>query len=183
MFRGTEITDGPNKILFGITGSTQFNSSVYGIGLDMGNEIVTYLSGSQHNFNVGSNIDNDGTPIFTVGPSGGIINAGYDLNVTGVVSSPNAFNNYSDYRIKKDVKPLNDTYTVDKLRPVSYYNTLSNKTDVGLIAHEIQDLYPFMVNGIKDGPKPQGISYTSLIGILIKEIQRLKERVDILENK
>ena len=103
--------------------------------------------------------------------------------VYGEAGGTSAWNSYSDYRIKKDIEPLNDTYTVDKLIPVTYYNTLSNKNDVGLIAHELQDIYPFMVSGIKDGPNIQSVEYTALIGVLIKEIQRLKERVDILENK
>ena len=115
------------------------------------------------------------------GTSGNLDVSG-NLYVTGTSGGVNAWT-VSDYRIKKDVQNLDDLYTVDKLRPVSYYNTLSNKNDVGLIAHELQDEYPFMVHGIKDGPKTQGVQYTSLIGILIKEIQRLKERVDILENK
>jgi hypothetical protein len=43
--------------------------------------------------------------------------------------------------------------------------------------------YPFLVNGTKDGEQFQSVNYTGLIGILTKEIQEIKERVKILEDK
>ena len=92
-----------------------------------------------------------------------------------------AFNSTSDYRIKDNVKTLNENDTIDNLRPVKYTNKLTNKTDVGLIAHELQELFPFLVNGEKDGPNYQSVNYIGLIGLLIKEIQNLKARVLKLE--
>ena len=53
--------------------------------------------------------------------------------------------------------------------------------DIGLIAHELQEHYPFLVNGEQDGDKLQKINYIGLVGILIKEIQELKKRVSLLE--
>ena len=78
--------------------------------------------------------------------------------------------------------PLDETFTVDNLRPVTYNNTKLKKQDIGLIAHELQEVYPFLVNGEKDGKEMQSVNYTGLIGILIKEIQELKKRVKKLEN-
>ena len=65
-------------------------------------------------------------------------------------------------------------YNTDKLRPVSYLNTVSNKQSMGLIAHELQEEYPFLVDGEKDGATNQSVDYIGLIAILIKEIQDLK---------
>ena len=48
---------------------------------------------------------------------------------------------------------------------------------MGFIAHEIQELYPFLVNGQKDGEQTQSLNYIGLIGILTKEIQDLKRRL------
>ena len=108
-------------------------------------------------------------------------------SVTAVLCSGSitaaSFTATSDYRIKHDVQTLNDTYKVDKLRPVSYYNTLTKNKDIGVIAHELHEVYPFMVTGEKDGEQNQSVNYMALIGILIKEIQQLKERVELLENK
>ena len=97
-----------------------------------------------------------------------------------------AFNVTSDYRIKEDVCSLHilpDEFTVDKLRPVCYYNNQTKKQDIGLIAHELQEEYPFLVNGEKDGENYQSVNYNGLIGILIKEIQELKSRIALLEQK
>jgi hypothetical protein len=44
-------------------------------------------------------------------------------------------------------------------------------------------VYPFLVTGEKDGENLQSVNYNGVIGILIKEIQVLKERVNILEQK
>ena len=83
----------------------------------------------------------------------------------------------SDYRIKDDVQTLDDTYTIDNIRPVTYLNTMKNKQDIGVIAHELQAIYPFLVNGEKDGENLQTVNYNGLFGIVINEIQRLKQEV------
>ena len=89
----------------------------------------------------------------------------------------------SDYRIKDNVIPLDVVFTVDKLNPVTYTNTTTQKQDIGLIAHELQEQYPFLVNGIKDGEEMQSVNYIGLIGILIKEIQCLKKDVSLMSQQ
>ena len=108
--------------------------------------------------------------------------SGYALDVSGNVNAT-TYNSTSDYRIKENVTLLDESFTVDNLKPVTYTNTRLGKQDVGFIAHEIEDVYPFLVNGTKDGDNLQSVNYIGLIGILTKEIQELKERVKILENK
>jgi hypothetical protein len=60
---------------------------------------------------------------------------------------------------------------------------MTQKQDVGLIAHELQAQYPFLVNGIKDGEEMQAVNYIGLIGILIKEIQCLKKEVSLMSQQ
>ena len=102
-------------------------------------------------------------------------------NITAVTINAITFNATSDYRIKDDIKQI--TYNVDKLKPVQYINKESKKEDIGLIAHELQEICPFLVTGEKDGNEYQSVNYIGIIGILIKEIQDLKKRVDIIEKK
>jgi len=106
--------------------------------------------------------------------------ASYALNITGNVNAT-SYNTSSDYRIKENVKILDETFTTDNLKPVTYFNNKTEKQDIGLIAHELQEIYPFLVTGEKDGENLQSVNYTGLIAILIKEIQELKERVKTLE--
>ena len=103
------------------------------------------------------------------------------FNMYGSITAA-SFNTTSDYRIKENVNNLNNVYSVDNLRPVEYENTLINKKSLGFIAHEVQEQYPFIVNGEKDGKENQSINYQEIIPILVKEIQDLKKRVTILEN-
>ena len=93
------------------------------------------------------------------------------------------FNSTSDYRIKEDVQPLNNSFVTDNLNPVTYYNKKSKKSDIGFIAHEVQELYPMLVTGEKDGEEMQSINYLGLIPILIKDVQELKKKVKLLEEE
>lgn len=105
-----------------------------------------------------------------------------NISVTGSVTA-SSFNTTSDYRIKKNVKILDDSHNIDELKPVTYYNTKTGKQDIGLIAHEVQEIFPFLVQGEKDGESLQNINYIGLIGILIKEIQELKIEQKSLREK
>ena len=87
----------------------------------------------------------------------------------------------SDYRIKTNIMELDETYNVDNLRPVKYFQTQINREKYGLIAHELQEHYPDLVIGEKDGAELQRVNYTGLIAILINEIKRLKLELTKLE--
>lgn len=86
----------------------------------------------------------------------------------------------SDSRVKEDIEELNDKDTVDNLKPIEYDNILSKKHEYGLIAHELQEEYPYLVKGEKDGEDNQTINYQGIIGILVKEIQDLKKQIQLL---
>jgi hypothetical protein len=106
---------------------------------------------------------------------------GSNANFSGQVSA-SSFTTTSDYRIKENIIPLNNTsYTIDPLNPVTYFNKRTAKQDIGLIAHELQEHIPILVTGEKDDKELQTVNYVGIIPILIKEIQELKTRVKILE--
>ena len=94
-----------------------------------------------------------------------------------------SFSTSSDYRIKTDVSQLDETITLDNLRPVKYLQTLINKPQYGLIAHELQEYYPDLVVGEKDGDELQRVNYTGLVALLIHEIKQLKQELTELENE
>ena len=100
----------------------------------------------------------------------------------GITVQANTFNATSDYHITDNIEPLDLTYyNVDNLTPVTYTNTKTGEQDIGLIPHELQEVYPFLVSGIKDGENNQSINYNGLIGLLIKEIQSLKAEVKTMK--
>ena len=90
----------------------------------------------------------------------------------------------SDYRIKEDIALINlEEFNIDSLNPLKYYNLKLFKEDFGFLAHEVQELFPFLVNGEKDGDLLQSINYSGFIALIIKEIQELKIRIKNIENK
>ena len=110
----------------------------------------------------------------------------YTINVTYLTTNKvtaTTFNALSDYRIKENIRGLNNNYSVDNLHPVAYTNKLHGREDIGFIAHEVQEFFPELVTGEKDGEKNQSLNYNGFIPILVKEIQDLKKRVSILENQ
>jgi len=67
------------------------------------------------------------------------------------------------------------------LQPYIYQNKLTKQTNLGFIAHEVQEYFPFLVTGNKDDPTYQSIHYIGLIPLLIHEIKELKSRYDKIE--
>jgi hypothetical protein len=137
---------------------------------------------------------NNQNPLYSLDISGSInINGGLivtdyvngNVNINGNLNVPNnIYSNFfgpvfvpSDYRIKTNVEKLHISEGFDTLNPVSYFNTKTNRQDMGFIAHELQDVYPELVNGVKDGTETQTINYIGLIPICVKEIQSLKEEI------
>ena len=72
---------------------------------------------------------------------------------------------------------MDNSFSVDKLEPVRYYNTITKRDDIGFIAHKVQELYPYLVNGEKDATDYQTLNYIGLIGILVHEVQELKREI------
>jgi hypothetical protein len=79
------------------------------------------------------------------------------------------------------VKSITSSSTLDALRPVQYIK--NEKQEFGFLAHEVQEYFPELVHGEKDGPEMQTLNYMALIPLLTKEIQDLKERVEYLETR
>jgi hypothetical protein len=109
--------------------------------------------------------------------------AGY-FNQT--VNAP-SFNATSDYRMKKNIQPISKHRSIDLLKPVEY-DLSGCSHDMGFLAHEVQQIFPFLVSGEKDGERMQSLNYNGFIALLVKEVQdlkkenrELKERMDRLE--
>ena len=48
---------------------------------------------------------------------------------------------------------------------------------MGFLAHEVQEVFPFLVMGEKDGKSMQCLNYNGFIALLVKEVQDLKKQV------
>ena len=101
-----------------------------------------------------------------------------------------AYNTSSDYRLKKDIIPMqNGLELVSKIKPVRYKWKESNENAEGFLAHELQEILPFCVTGNKDDTyvdgsiKPQSVDYGKLTPILVSAVQTLNNEKDNLENR
>jgi len=151
-------------------------SSVYSSAISANGQYITAVSKSNgiwtSNTPDSSLVTGINNPVT---PASGTLYINGDVRISGN-GYATSFNNTSDYRIKTQVKTLESNYTVDKINPVSYYNNLSNKREIGLIAHELEEIYPELVEGIKDDENNfQSVNYLGLIPILINEIKEIKK--------
>ena len=100
----------------------------------------------------------------------------------------------SDYRLKDDVKPLDEQETgnkIDRLKPCSFTWKTDGTKDAGFLAHEFAESFPKSVFGQKDAVKENGeidqqmlsVSSTEIIATLVAELQFLRKRVAALESK
>ena len=104
-----------------------------------------------------------------------------NVNVTGTVYT-NLLQLTSDRRLKQNIQPMDAAVALDHiaaLRPVSFEWKRSGKSDMGLIAQELSDVYPALVKPQADGKLT--VEYVSLIAPLIAAVQELKRRDDVLE--
>ena len=89
----------------------------------------------------------------------------------------------SDLRLKDNVIRIDDSLSkVEKLRGVSYeLKSDPGTVHLGLIAQEVNKVLPEVVK-LDDSSKYYGISYQSLVPVLIEAIKELSDRVKKLEN-
>jgi hypothetical protein len=114
-------------------------------------------------------------------------NCGYiqRIGTTGAV----VYATSSDYRLKENVKPMTGALaTVAKLKPVTY-DWKTGGSAQGFIAHELQEVIPDAVTGVKDqlnedgSINAQGIDQSRIVAILTAAIKELNAKVDALEAK
>jgi len=98
----------------------------------------------------------------------------------GTVTIDGSLTETSALRYKENVQDLEDTSKVMQLRPVSFDWKKDKKHDIGLIAEEVAELYPELVETNGD---ITGVKYTKLTALLIKTVQEQNTRIEKLENQ
>jgi len=111
------------------------------------------------------------------------------LNGNGVVGSivtngsTTTYNITSDYRLKQDLKEYNGLQLVGAIKTYDYEWKSDNTRMYGVLAHELQEVLPYAVNGEKDAEEMQSVDYSKIVPLLVKSIQELEARVKELEAK
>jgi hypothetical protein len=138
-------------------GSTPRTVSVAGTSINSGNTLVA----------------RDSSGDFTAGT----------ISVTNLTASQTItsqdFNSLSDITLKENIKTVeNSLEIIDKLRGVEFNWIESGNTSYGVIAQELEEVLPELVNS----DKIKSVNYNGLIGILIESVKELKKEIKELKN-
>jgi hypothetical protein len=112
-------------------------------------------------------------------------------NTIGQITAPNgssiSYNTTSDYRLKKDLKAFNGLELINRLKTYDFAWKTDDSRMYGFMAHELQDVLPYLVSGQKDAVDskgkiiPQTLDYGKLTPILVKAIQEQDETINNLK--
>ena len=106
-------------------------------------------------------------------------------SITGSSGTATAFNTSSDYRLKENIDYTWDATTrLKQLKPARFnFIADSDNTVDGFIAHEVQEVVPHAVTGVKDGEEMQSIDHSKLVPLLTASLQEALKRIDSLEEQ
>jgi hypothetical protein len=176
-----------NNLLITDAGAATFQSNV-SVGEKL--QVQSSLTSGQVNIGALLNSGVNGITIQTYqSPGGGnfilfVNNAG---NAAGSITHSGTttvlYNVTSDYRLKEDLKPIYGLDIVNKIKIYDYKWKSDNTRMDGVLAHELAEVLPYAVNGVKDGVEMQQVDYSKIVPVMIQAIKDLKAKIETLENK
>ena len=120
--------------------------------------------------------DSTGTLVTSSGPtfSGSVVFQN-DITVQGTLYETSAAV-YKDNIV--DIPSQLDN--ILSLRPVEYDKKTTGKHEIGLVAEEVAEVYPDMVE-YKEG-RPEALNYSKMVSILVKAVQELSNEIKELKS-
>jgi hypothetical protein len=148
--------------------NTTTNNDVYFIGnVGVGTYIPTYgIHLLDRSCYIGSNL---------------VVNC--NVNVNGTVFSQGSFVTTSDKTVKIDLTPIKEPLErVEKINGYTYLRVDTGKRETGLVAQEVLDILPEVVNASSDSPL-LSIAYGNMAGLFVEAIKELHTKVQRLEKE
>jgi hypothetical protein len=102
-----------------------------------------------------------------------------DAKVDGKIYSTGGVVSLSDRNVKTEIKIIQNS--IEKIKQISgytYYRTDLHKNDTGLIAQEVEQIFPEI---IEENNKLKSISYGNLTGLLVEAIKNINNRLEKIE--
>lgn len=102
-----------------------------------------------------------------------------DVSVSGVITCTD-LNSTSDINLKTNIKTIENSLDIlSQLRGVSFEWKENHKPSYGVIAQELEEILPQLVN---DG-EHKSVNYNGLIGVLIESVKELKKEIKELKKQ
>ena len=119
--------------------------------------------------------------ILVEGPAGTYTLNG-NLITTGDTTIQGTLYETSDASLKKDINTIISPLEItNNLRGVNFKWIKNNKQSMGMIAQEVEEVIPYLVQS--DATDTKTINYTAMIGLLIESIKELDAKIVRLEKK
>lgn len=112
--------------------------------------------------------------------------------IGGIINNGSSNINYatsSDYRLKSDLRNFQGLDLINKIKTYDYAWKSDNTRMYGVMAHELQEVIPYVVSGEKDAIdaegkiKPQSVDYSKLTPVLVKAMQEQDLKIKQLEER
>lgn len=102
-----------------------------------------------------------------------------NLTIIDAVTA-NDFNSLSDKNLKKNIRPIdNSLEKLASINGVSFDWKHTQESSMGVIAQEVEQIFPELVNTAEY----KSVNYNGLIGVLIEAVKELKEEVNELRGQ
>jgi hypothetical protein len=112
----------------------------------------------------------------------GTTNPAYKLDVSGTIRATGDVIAYSDARVKENIVTLkNSLELVQKLRGVSYNKIGESEKKVGVIAQEVLEILPEVVQQDQDGR--YSVAYGNITAVLIEAIKQQQLQINELKQE
>ena len=106
------------------------------------------------------------------------LDAGGNLSIQGTLTEA------SSLAIKENIETYSPSLEmISKIRPVRFNKKKSKKKEVGLVAEELAEMFPELVERDEKG-NPAGVNYSRAVAVLLhgfkelyKEVKELKEKI------
>ena len=104
------------------------------------------------------------------------------LHVTGNILATGNVTAYSDERLKTNVQELDNTLNaIQNIRGVSYTRTDTKDNSIGVMAQDVETMFPELISESNDGMK--SVNYNGLVGVLFSAVKELSATVKQLKER
>ena len=151
-----------------------------GAGAVDGSGTANYVTKWTDGDTIGNSVIRDDGTNVGIGTTGN----GYKLRVQGNVYISGTLTEASSIAIKENIETYSPSLEkINKIRPVRYNKKESNKKEVGLVAEELAEMFPELVETDEKG-NAVGVNYSRAVAVLLhgfkelyKEVKELKEKI------